>query len=99
MYEDRLASSDLGLDFGVRDESAEPAQFPKAHELADGSKESAAIGTAIAGQYALVSRDALWFTEDTGNRIGRITTGGAITEFATPAGGPSGIAKGPDGAM
>src|SRR5437667_256048 len=41
----------------------------------------------------------LWFTENLGNKIGRITTGGVITEYAIPTGGsyPEGIAAGPDG--
>jgi virginiamycin B lyase len=41
----------------------------------------------------------LWFTEDAGNNIGRITTTGEITEFPipTPQSGPHGIAVGPDG--
>jgi streptogramin lyase len=38
----------------------------------------------------------LWFTESNGNRIGRITPAGAVTEF-TAAGTPTGIAAGPDG--
>ena len=43
---------------------------------------------------------ALWFTEQTGHRIGRIATEGTITEFALPqAGNPIGIAAGPDGNM
>lgn len=44
---------------------------------------------------------ALWFTEDSGDKIGRITTGGAITEFAlpTPNSRPWAIAAGPDGAL
>ena len=43
---------------------------------------------------------ALWFTEDGGDRIGRITTAGAITEYPTPAGsGPYDIAAGSDGAL
>src|SRR5438874_556995 len=43
----------------------------------------------------------LWFTEYSGNKIGRITTGGVITEFPIPTGVsvPTGIASGPDGAM
>src|SRR5579871_2281336 len=43
----------------------------------------------------------IWFTEQTGNRIGRITTSGAITEFELPSPGsqPKGIAAGPDGAL
>jgi virginiamycin B lyase len=51
---------------------------------------------------------ALWFTESEGNRIGRITTAGVITEFplptncGQPAGDgcvPSAITVGPDGAL
>ena len=44
---------------------------------------------------------ALWFTERSGNRIGRITTDGAITEYSglTPGSGPTGIVTGPDGAL
>jgi virginiamycin B lyase len=43
----------------------------------------------------------LWFTEQGLNKIGRITTGGSITEYAIPTlqGGPREIALGPDGAM
>src|SRR5262245_22661777 len=42
---------------------------------------------------------ALWFTENR-DKIGRITTGGAVTEFALPArSSPQGIAAGPDGAL
>jgi streptogramin lyase len=41
----------------------------------------------------------LWFTEDTGNKIGRITTTGGITEFGglSPVSGPGDITVGPDG--
>jgi virginiamycin B lyase len=44
---------------------------------------------------------ALWFTELAGNKVGRISTAGAIAEFAipTPDSGPWGITAGPDGAM
>src|SRR6266508_1365537 len=38
----------------------------------------------------------LWFTELDGNRIGRITTAGLITEFPVPD-PPIAIAAGPDG--
>jgi streptogramin lyase len=43
----------------------------------------------------------LWFTEISGNKIGRITTSGAITEFVIPTSGshPIAIAAGPDGAL
>src|SRR4051812_23170644 len=41
----------------------------------------------------------VWFTENYGNNIGRITPAGVITEFAVPTatGQPSGIAPGSDG--
>jgi virginiamycin B lyase len=44
---------------------------------------------------------ALWFTASTGNRIGRITTAGVITEVAVPTlnGSPSGIAVSEDGSV
>ena len=44
---------------------------------------------------------ALWFTEDSGSRIGRIAANGVITEYPTPtpASVPGGITAGPDGAM
>src|SRR5947209_3001595 len=44
---------------------------------------------------------ALWFTEFNGNKIGRVTTAGAITEFPLPTAnsGPFGITARPDGAL
>ena len=41
----------------------------------------------------------LWFTEASGNNIGRITAAGAITEFPIPTvgSGPQSITAGPDG--
>jgi virginiamycin B lyase len=46
---------------------------------------------------------ALWFTESAFgySKIGRMTTGGTLTEYATPTlnSGPSGITQGPDGAL
>jgi len=43
----------------------------------------------------------VWFTEQIGNRIGRVTTSGVITEFELPQpeSQPKGIAAGPDGAL
>lgn len=41
------------------------------------------------------SDGAMWFAEQFGNRVGRITTSGAITEYPT-SGSPYGIAAGPD---
>ena len=43
---------------------------------------------------------ALWFTNNAGNSIGRITTAGVITKFANAlVQGPNGIVAGPDGAL
>lgn len=45
---------------------------------------------------------ALWFTVFADSKLGRISTGGAITIFTLPDGGPNGyndIALGPDGAL
>jgi streptogramin lyase len=45
---------------------------------------------------------ALWFTEPSGNRIGRITTAGVINEYSiglSANSNPSGIVAGPDGAL
>lgn len=43
----------------------------------------------------------LWFTDNRGNRIGRITPHGQITEFTVPtvSSGPAGIAAEPDGSI
>lgn len=44
---------------------------------------------------------ALWFTQRSGNKIGRLTTAGVLTEFALPTAGslPTEIAGGSDGAL
>src|SRR5438270_5338904 len=41
----------------------------------------------------------VWFTEDIGNKVGKITKSGAITEYPIPTAGsnPIGITAGPDG--
>jgi len=43
----------------------------------------------------------MWFTEQIGNNIGKITPNGTITEYSVPTGGaqPGSIAAGPDGNM
>jgi streptogramin lyase len=43
----------------------------------------------------------VWFAEQDGNKIGRITTSGVITEFSLPAAGssPQRITAGPDGTL
>jgi virginiamycin B lyase len=47
------------------------------------------------------SDGALWFTEFSANKIGRITTAGMVTEYPVPTAdsGPIGITSGPDGAL
>lgn len=48
-------------------------------------------GIVLKGRY-------VWFTEECGDKIGRLGPGGKITEYATAAGaGPQGLALGPDG--
>jgi virginiamycin B lyase len=44
---------------------------------------------------------AIWFTDSAYSKIGRITTAGAVTEYATPTpnSSPQGITSGPDGAI
>ncbi|HTA39368.1 MAG TPA: hypothetical protein VK760_09840 [Candidatus Acidoferrales bacterium] len=51
---------------------------------------------------ALGSDGNVWFTENTGNAVGRVTTTGVVTEFTsglTASAHSSGIAQGPDGNM
>src|SRR5262249_7957610 len=44
--------------------------------------------------------EALWFTEWKTHRIGRMSTGGMVTEYPIPCcGAPEGITLGPDGAL
>ena len=55
---------------------------------------------AFATQIAVGPDGALWFTEALGNKIGRITTAGTITEFPAAANSnPWDIVAGPDGAL
>jgi len=62
-----------------------------------------AIPTSKSQPYGIVAGPdgALWFTENQGNKIGRITTAGEIIEYGVPTAdsAPWGIAVGPDGAL
>src|SRR5579862_3528618 len=62
-----------------------------------------ALPNAGSAPYAIVAGpdNALWFTEESGNRIGRILTDGTIKEWAIPThvSQPMGIVAGPDGAL
>ena len=57
------------------------------------------VPSAMSGPVAIVPGPdgALWFTELTANKIGRITTAGVVTEYpiATANSQPDGIALGP----
>ena len=59
------------------------------------------ILTASSGPFGIVTGPDgnLWFTEQTADKIARITTTGVITEFTVPtaASEPTGIVAGPDG--
>jgi virginiamycin B lyase len=68
----------------------------------DGTGTPFAVPTSRAGVSSIAAGadGNLWFTEELGNQIGRITTGGQIVEFAdglTPGSWPQGISAGPDG--
>jgi virginiamycin B lyase len=62
-----------------------------------------AISTGNSGPTGITSGPdgAMWFTEATANKIGRISATGIITEYAlaTPNSEPLGITSGPDGAL
>jgi len=62
-----------------------------------------AVATARSQPYAITSGPdkALWFTEQIGSKIGRMTTNGVLTEYPLPAGvtTPQSIVAGPDGAL
>ncbi len=62
-----------------------------------------AIPTANSGPFSIVTGpdNALWFTENYANKIGRVSTSGTIGDYAvpTPGAAPNGIATGADGAL
>ena len=67
-----------------------------------GSVTAFPIGTGSAYLHGIAAGPDgnLWFTEYDGNRVGRITPGGTVTEFSagiTAGAKPHGIAAGPDG--
>jgi len=76
--------------------SAAPAAAPR-------SVRRFPIPTAGARPYRIATGldGSLWFTESDGNKVGRITTDGTISEFPVPFAdtGPRGITVGPDGAL
>jgi virginiamycin B lyase len=80
-----------------------PALLEPVAALADapGAIAEFSIPTASAGGGEITAGPdgALWFTEQSANKIGRVTTAGVITEFAVPTAGssPTAIVAGPDG--
>lgn len=59
-----------------------------------------AVPTANSGPFGITAGpdSALWFTEPGGDKVGRITTAGVITEFPVTTGSaPAFITAGPDG--
>ena len=73
-----------------------------ARATTSGSLTEYAVAAPYVGRIVQGPDGNLWFTEPgvlTEAKLGRITTGGVITEFATPTqnSGPTGIAPGPDG--
>ncbi len=44
---------------------------------------------------------AIWFTEAESNKLARVTSDGALTEFAVPdaVGTPTGVTSAPDGSL
>ena len=54
------------------------------HVTTSGSATAYCCATEIPWTIITGPDGALWFTENTGSKIGRITTGGAITEFSFP---------------
>jgi virginiamycin B lyase len=69
----------------------------------DGTYSSWILPTQPAYPFRIVNGpdNALWFTEPTANKIGRITTAGQITEYPLPGtlSGPRGITVGADSAL
>jgi virginiamycin B lyase len=67
----------------------------------DGTIAEYSIPTALSDSYGIVAGPdgALWFTEQMTNKIGRITTAGAVTVEYTVGSTPQGIAVGPDGLL
>lgn len=81
---------------------SKPCFYPNPCTLAEWAVPTVnpATGTSYPNSIVAGPDGALWFTEWDGNKIGRITTSGSITEFAngiTPMSNPSIIRVGPGG--
>src|SRR5258708_63573 len=46
--------------------------------------ESGSYGTDFSNTFSYTPTNTLWFTENTGNKIGRVTTAGSFTEYVVP---------------
>ena len=77
--------------------SATPAASPTSTRRAAASGAASPIGGSNVNAITTGADGALWFTESALDKVGRVTTAGALTEFALPGCDvPSGIAKGTD---
>jgi virginiamycin B lyase len=72
---------------------------PAIERMTIGGTVTKFVSPDFAGEITAGPDGNLWFTEPATNRIGRITTAGAIAEFAIPTlnSAPRGITTGPDG--
>jgi streptogramin lyase len=81
--------------------SAVAVLSPFLHGAAEGTTTEFAVPTGSSQPLDITTGPDgnLWFTENEGNKIGRITPSGSITEFAVPTSNsqPYGITAGPDG--
>jgi virginiamycin B lyase len=109
LYEKMTAGPDGALWYTANGFNNEPGKIGRI--TTDGHNTVFTIPT-LASTWGITSGPdgALWFTEPdilhpgsgttAGNKIGRITTDGKITEFTiSPNSAPGGITKGPDGAL
>jgi virginiamycin B lyase len=76
-------------------------QYAIPTQVADTDGNGTAYMTSLPRGLVIGADKALWFTEAYGNKIGRITTDGDITEYLIPTANstPVGIALGSDGAV
>jgi virginiamycin B lyase len=92
-----------GLDLtGIRADFESSAEFLQLHQVAPVSiTELPPVPTAASGLTTIVygPDGNYWFTEQAGNKIGRMTPAGVVTEFPVPTTNsePTGLTVGPDG--
>ena len=76
-------------------------QFDRTHHHRPAWYRTTPIPASIIPEWITAGPDgALWFTNENNNSIGRITTGGVVTNYTDPSFNfPDGITAGPDGAL